>query len=334
MRKNFLTTGMVIALAWISLAPLSLLFVVSISSSPSPAQVKIATLLVTLFTWIFLSMGTGILWRRESRKYTTLTQKGNAKPILKRLPLETLQSMGENEFLTVCTRIFEKMWPGVTVEQVPIVTPSVSPEILLHRSGKSYLVHCENRKTFLDSREIKSFEQRVQAKKLAGGYFFTAGIFSSSAQKVSPGTIELIDGQKAVELVESLLTEKDLPVLPSKKCERRRAPRFPVASFSSEQRPVVEIESVYQKATKERPEILDISRVGMGIALSPPGELPNFFQLSLKLPSHSESIYILGEVIWQRFQAPMQTKRCGISFVSMTDKSRERLNAFLHGKEG
>ena len=328
MRKNFLTTGAVIALAWISLAPISLLFVATVASSNQPMPVKGGVLLVILFSWIFLSMGMGVFWRKESHQPIVPSPVPSHKTGSK-LNLETLQSLKETDFSALCIRIFEKMWPEATFKK-PLEQASSDRDWIFHLHQKLYLVHCENRKTFLDSRDIQSFEEDLKKKEAGGGYFFTTGVFSTAAQNTAaPAMIELIDGQKTMELIESFLNEKDLLPHPVHPHEKRRYPRFSCDAFPFEDRPSLELGNVYRRAMKTKLPILNVSHGGICIELPPSEELPTFFQLSLRLPSHSESLHILGEVVWRRLQQGSPMKRYGISFVSVSDENRERLNLFL-----
>ncbi len=318
MRKNFLTTGAVIALAWVSLAPLSLLFMTSVVTSAYAMPIKGGLLLLLLFSWIFLSMGMGVFWRKETGDRKVLLEKVEPKGTF--LSLEMLQTMKETEFSALCIRIFEKMWPEVTVEEGG----------LFHLRQKRYLVCCENRKTFFDSREIFSFEEEMKKKKAVGGYFFTTGIFSTASKNAaSSSMIELIDGQKTIELMESFLNEKDLPPPHPPSFEKRRSPRATCEVFPLEDRPLLELGHLSRRAMKSKVPILNISNGGLCMESPNTEELPTFFQFSLKLPSHAESLHILGEVVWRRGQQGNRTKRCGISFVSMSDENRERLTSFL-----
>jgi len=333
MRKNFLTTGVVIALAWISLAPLSLLFIATISSSSYTTSTKFAALCFTLFSWIFLSMGTGLLWRKESEKKVSVPKKEKPVEVVKThqpIQLITLQNMSEENFASLCLRIFERMWPGVTVE-------ALSPEgatyqnWMIHLPQKVYLVHCENQKTFFDSREVEAFRELMQKRGAWMGYFFATGIFSLSAQTLArEGRIELIDGQKALELMESFLIEKDFLSYKKESVERRRYTRFSFDQFPSHERPVLDLGNVYQQTMSTPARIVNLSSGGVCVDLAQTEELPTFFQLRLKLPALSSSLHVLGEVVWNEQKARGAGRRFGISFVSMADDHREKLDLFLN----
>jgi len=333
MRKNFLTTGAVVALAWISLAPLSLLFIATVASSNDSIHVKGGAILAILFSWIFLSMGTGVLWRKESRQpissFSPLQKKSEPRNRERStIPhLEMSQSLRESDFSGLCIQIFEKIWPTLTIEKLGS-SPITGQDWIFHLNQKSYLVHCENKKTFFDSREIHSFKETVKKKGVAGGYFFTTGVFSVPAQEVAAsGSVELIDGHKTAELFASFLEEKDLPY-DTETLERRRYPRIFCEFFPFEDRPSVELGNIYQRTIKTKAHLFNISNGGVCIEFPQSEELPVFFQLILKLPP-SESLHILGEVVWQQFQETKQIKRYGISFLSMADEGREKLNLFL-----
>lgn len=328
MRKNFLTTGVVIALAWISLAPLALLFIATIATGRALFSTKLLTLLLTLFSWIFLSMGTGLLWRKESRQEVSSSSSKNKES--RRVGLETLQEMKESNFSALCIRIFGRMWPDSVVEKLD--SEIKEQDWVFRRRKKAYLVHCENQKTFFDSREIECFGEAVKEKKASGGYFFTTGVFSASAQEIaSSGTIELIDGQKTVELVESFLNEKDLLSCQGRVLERRRHFRLEGEAFPRDRRPSIELGNVYERLTKTEASIVNLS--AGGVCLEFPEELPTFFQLRLRLPPHSESLYILGERVWRRVQSEQKMTHYGISFVSIPNESRKKLNLFINEAE-
>ena len=330
MRKNFLTTGAVIALAWISLAPLALLFIATIATNHTPFSTKLFTLLLTLFLWIFLSMGTGLLWQKESHKEIASPSSNSkeSKSKLKRVGLEMLQEMKESNFSALCIRVFERMWPEIVVEKGPD-SETKDQDLVFHRRKKTYLIHCENQKTFFDSREIQFFGEAIRKKKVSGGYFFTTGVFSTSAQEIaSSGTIELIDGQKTIELVESFLNERDLLSYQERALERRRHLRITGDAFASDHKPSIEFGNIYQRTTRTQVYLVNLSAGGACIKLAQE-ELPIFFQLSVKLPPHPESLYILGEVVWRRAQPEEKVTHYGISFVSIPNESRRKLDRFI-----
>lgn len=337
-RRNFLTTGVVMSLAWISLAPLSLLFVATITSSSYATEIKIASLLLTLFLWIFLSMGTGFLWKRESQKEMAPSLQ---KPIPKipseplfevtplfKISLETLQAMKEEEFATLCVRIFQKLWPEMAVEKSE--NPLFPQEWVGRRQKKLYLIHCENQKVFFDSREVRLLGQRMREKNAAGSYFFIAGLFSQAAQEAAKKErVELADGQKTMELLQSFLNEGVPFLTPPQKTERRRHCRFPFEAFPQNHRPTLELGNVYHRTVKTTATLSNISSGGLCIETPFTIELPSFFQIGLKLPPHPDLLYTLSEVVWRSAQQTRQTNRYGISFVSMSDENRERLSHFL-----
>ena len=340
MRKNFLTIGAVIALAWVSLAPLSLLFIATIVSSHQPVLVKGGVLLLILFSWIFLSMGVGVFWRKESGQPMTpfpapVQKKDEAHSISKKREVtkpvtpETLRALQEADFSALCLRIFERMWPTVTFEKCS--GESVTDQNwIFHLHQKVYLVHCESHRTFFDSREVQNFGEELKKRGANGGYFFAGGVFSKSAETVAADAkIELIDGRKASELIESFLNERDLPERAVSSPEKRHYPRFVCEAFPFEDRPSLELGSVYRRALKAKLPIMNLSTGGICIELPPSEELPTFFQLSLRLSSHPEPLHILGEVVWNRAQPGSQMKRYGISFVSLSEENREKLNLFL-----
>lgn len=298
----------------------------SVVTSAYGMPIKGGLLLLILFSWIFLSMGMGVFWRKETGERKVLLEKMEDKGIAKKkekgqfLSLEMLQTMKETEFSALCIRIFEKMWPETTLEEGGV----------FHLRQKRYLVYCENRKTFFDSREISSFEEEMKKKKAVGGYFFATGIFSTAAKNAAASSmIELSDGQKTIELMESFLNEKDLPLSHAPSFEKRRSPRATCEALPPEERPLLELGHLSRRAIKSKVPILNISNGGLCIESPNTEELPTFFQFSLKLPSHAESLHILGEVVWRRLQQGSRTKRCGISFVSISDENRERLTSFL-----
>jgi len=325
MRKNFLTIGVVMTIAWISLAPLSLLFIANIASSPYPFQIRLSAFFLTLLSWILLPMGTGLLWRKESSR--TVPQEASQKtdpPVtrqVKDLDLEALREMQSADFSRLCLHIFERMWPGIQLEETGDA---------FHLYHKKYLLRCDNRRTFFDSRDVQELDQELQGREADGGYFFVTGVFSHSAYALSESEgIELIDGQKLLELRGTFLSEKGS--LPSEErfLEKRRSPRLSCDRLPFEDRPSLELGTVYQRTTKTKARILNISAGGVCIERPPSEALPTFFQLSLKVPFHADALRILGEVVWQRPESETRLERSGLSFVSMTDDSREKLNAFL-----
>ena len=303
--------------------------------------VKSGVLLVILFSWILLSMGMGVFWRKESRQKiapspvvpiqkenepSADTEKYESTTLFN---LEKLQALKEADFSSVCLRIFEKMWPEIAFKKSPRGL-TFEQDWVFRLRQKVYLVRCDNRKTFFDSREIQSFEEELKKTGASGGYYFTTGVFSKAAQNAaSSATIELIDGKKTMELIESFLNEKDLFPRPVQALEKRRYPRLSCDAFPLKERPLLELGNVYRRAMKTKVPILNISAGGICIELPPTEELPTFFQLSLRLPSHLESLHILGEVVWRRLRQGSQTKQYGISFVSVSDENREKLNLFL-----
>ncbi len=329
MRKNFLTIGTVISIAWISLAPLSLLFVANIASSRYPVQIKLLAFFVTLFSWILLPLGTGLLWKKESRQVPA-AKKNEAKKSVKTEAIrpESFREEKPGEFAKLCLRLFEKMWRGVQTEGSFEAGPhSLDHLIRLHQ--KSYLVRSENRRTFFDSRDVEEFSQEIKKRGALSGYFFTTGLFSDSARQFAEHeNIELIDGQKLGELLSTLGEFKDFPSAQNL-CEKRRYARIPCSIFPFEDRPVLSLSSIYQRTVKLKAEISNISVGGLCLTLPSPEKLPTFFQLTLSIPSRPEGLRILGEVVWQRFHTEQERQQSGISFASMTEENRESLNDFL-----
>lgn len=302
---------------------------------------KSGVLLIILFSWILLSMGMGVFWRKEShqqiapfpvvpiQKENGLSAAAEKYGSTTLFNFERLQTLRGADFSSICLQIFEKMWPDVAFKKFS-GEPTSEQDWVFRLHQKVYVVHCENRKTFFDSREIQSFEEELKKKGADGGYFFTTGVFSKAAQNAAASAmIELIDGKKTMELIESFLNEKDLSPPPVQALEKRRYPRFSCNAFPLKEKPLLELGNVYRRAMKTKVPILNISAGGICIELPPSEELPTFFQLSLRLPSHLESLHILGEVVWRRLQQGSQMKQYGISFVSVSDENRERLNLFL-----
>lgn len=316
--------GVVITVAWISLAPLSLLFIANIAASHYPLHVRVLALLLTLLSWIFLPMGTGFLWKKESRRTVPQTSEKSDLPLSKKVEgvgLEELREMKEEDFSKLCLRIFEKMWPSIQIE-------GTGDSFQLRH--KRYLVRCDNRRTFFDSRDIQEFNEKVQKRGATGGYFFVTGVFSHPAYTTSePEAIELIDGQKLLELKGTFLQEQGHLPREERFLEKRQHPRLVCDALPFEDRPSLELGTVYQRTTKTKARILNISPGGLCIERPPSEALPTFFQLSLKVPFHSDPLRILGEVVWQHLQNASHMECVGISFVSMADDSREKLNAFL-----
>ncbi len=334
MRKNFLTTGAVVALAWVSLAPLSLLFVATIASSSYAIQLKIIALLATLFSWIFLSMGMGLLWRRESGKPpSTPRQENKEKKPQKNPRLEAFVSMKKDDFAKLCLQIFGKMWPEVKFEQLS-GEPDLPTSWVSHRPEGTYLVACENQKTFFGSREIESIVRRMREQQAAKGYLFATGFFSDPAREAAASaSIELMDGQKTLELLTSFLDEMDFQPQEGVPTERRRHPRLLCEPLPVENRPALQLGSAYLRTPGAKARLVDLSKGGLALEVAETEELPAFFQMSLHLSSSPESLHILGEVVWHQAQAGRATKRYGISFVSMGEGSRKRLTQFLDEKE-
>ena len=132
--------------------------------------------------------------------------------------------------------------------------------------------------------------------------------------------------------MKSFLDEKDLHPYAAQPLERRQEPRITCESLPFEDHPFLELGNVTQRLLKMKVRVLNISLGGVCIELPQSEELPNFFQLSVKLPSHLESLPILGEVVWKYPNSSLHMRRYGISFVSMTDENRERIRRFLERK--
>ena len=75
--------------------------------------------------------------------------------------------------------------------------------------------------------------------------------------------------------------------------------------------------------------LFDIGEGGIFVGTSEPLEVGSTIRLCFHLPGMSNSLLVMGSVIWRQGSGDSSRPGMGIRFVEISDNDRERLDAFL-----